>query len=388
MEENKYDLILKNGKVIDPHQGIHGQMDIAVRDGRIAMLRERITGDAEQVIDVKDKLVLPGLIDLHTHIYWGGTSIAIQPEPITSQSGVCTWVDAGSAGAGNFPGFEKQIRETTDLQIFAFLNIAFAGIFGYIPQKGKDVEDLWIGELQDIRLANEEAALRTANQYPDTIVGIKVRAGLGGCDHPGMEPVLRAKSVADEIGKPLMVHVSHPPPEVSVILSVLGRGDVLTHAFRDPPNCLLDTKGAMIPQLVKARDRGVILDVGHGCGSFSFKTTRRLLEQGVAPDTISSDLHQGSIDGPAYDLPTTMSKLLSLGMELDDVVAAATRTPAKVIGQEMHIGSLTPGMSANISVMEVLKDGYLFQDCFNNQIMGEKRLVACFTIVNGLTPGS
>jgi dihydroorotase len=300
-----------------------------------------------------------------------------------SRSGVCTWVDAGSAGAGNFPGFNKQIRATTDFQIFAFLNIAFAGIFGYIPQNGKGVEDLWIGELGDIRLANEEAALQTANQYAETIVGIKVRAGLGGCDHPGMEPVLKARSVAEEIGKPLMVHVSHPPPEVSSLLPVLRKGDVLTHAFRDPPNSLLDAKGDIIAQLIDARERGVILDVGHGCGSFSFKTAGRLLELGVAPDTISSDLHRASIDGPAYDLPTTMSKLLNLGMDLDDVVRATTRTPAEVIGQDMDIGSLKPGMSANISVMEMLNDGFILQDCFNDQIIGEKRLMASFTVIQG-----
>ena len=219
-------------------------------------------------------------------------SKGIQPEKILARSGVTTWIDAGSAGAGNFIGFREHVIETSAVRILAFLNIGFAGIFGYMREGPEGTPPIWVGELCDIRLANLEEAVYMAKKFMDVIVGIKIRSGIGGsCDLPGLEPVSIAKRAAEAVGKPLMVHIGHGPPTTSELLPVLRKGDILTHAFRGDPNRLLDGNGKIIPELTDARQRGVVLDVGHGAGSFSFDTACKMLEQGIEPDVISPDIH-------------------------------------------------------------------------------------------------
>ena len=379
-----FDLILKGGTVIDPAQGIHQEMDVALKDGTVTALSERIDDHAAKDIDVCGKLIVPGLIDMHTHVYWGGTSLGIRPEKILFRSGVTTWVDAGSAGAGNFRGFKEHVIDTSPVRILPFLNIGFAGIFGYIRESPEDTSPTWVGELCDVRLANLNEAVNMAGKFNDLIVGIKIRSGIdGSCDFPGLEPVLIAKSAAEEVGKPLMVHIGYAPPTTLELLPVLRKGDILTHAFRGDPNSLLDEKGRIIPELADARQRGVVLDIGHGAGSFSFDTARKMIEQGIEPDVISSDIHAASLNGPAYDLPTTMSKMLNLGMSLDNIVQAVTYHPATAIGYEKELGSLKVGTVGDITVLELQEGEFLFQDCFNNEIKGKQRLIPALTIASG-----
>jgi dihydroorotase len=381
------DLILKGGTVIDSAQGIHREMDVALNDGRIVALKESIDDHAIRVIDVSGKLVVPGLIDLHTHVYWGGTSLGIQLENILDRSGVTTWVDAGSAGAGNFIGFKEQVIETSRVRILPFLNIGFAGIFGYMRQGSENNEPTWVGELCDIRLANLSEAVVMVNKFTDLIVGIKIRSGIdGSCDFPGLEPVLIAKRAAEEVDKPLMVHIGYAPPTTAELLPVLRKGDILTHAFRGDPNSLLDGGGKIISELADARQRGVVLDLGHGAGSFSFDTARRMMDQGIEPDVISSDIHAASVNGPAYDLPTTMSKMLNLGMSLDNIIRAVTLHPAKAIGREKELGILRVGTVGDITVLELQEGEFLFQDCFNSEIKGQKRLLPTLAIIGGKIP--
>jgi dihydroorotase len=248
----------------------------------------------------------------------------------------------------------------------------------------EDTSPTWVGELCDVRLANSSQAMDMARKFADLIVGIKIRSGIdGSCDFPGLEPVLTAKKVADDVGKPLMVHIGYAPPTVRELLPVLRRGDILTHAFRGDPNSLLDERGKIIPELEDARQRGVVLDLGHGAGSFSFDTARKMIEQGIEPDVISSDLHAASVNGPAYDLPTTMSKMLNLGMSLDNIVQAVTHHAARAIGCEKDLGSLEVGTVGDITVLELQQGEFLFQDCFNGEIKARERLVATLTIVAG-----
>ena len=380
----KYDLVLKGGTVIDPVQGLHGKMDVALKDGKIAAIEDRLDADGDRIVDVAGRLVVAGLIDLHTHIYWGGNSLSINPESVLKRSGVTTWVDAGSAGAGNFSGFYDFVIQKSRVRIIPFLNIAFAGIFGFMPNRSQDAPVTVVGEICDIRLAHPEAAVDTAAQYADVIAGIKIRSGVeGSCGFPGIEPVLKAKKAAEKVGKPLMVHIGEPPPTAGDLLSVMDEGDILTHCFRDISNCLLDNQGKVLPELSAARQCGVVLDLGHGAGSFSFETARKMLEHGIEPDVISSDLHTFSINGPAYDLPTTMSKMLNLGMSLEKILQAVTYHPAKAIGCEKELGSLEVGTTGDISVLDLESGEFLFQDCCGNELTGGKRLVPVITIKDG-----
>jgi dihydroorotase len=180
-----------------------------------------------------------------------------------------------------------------------------------------------------------------------------------------------------------MVHIGYAPPTTRELLPFLRKGDILTHAFRGDPNSLLDGRGKIIPEVKDARQREVVLDLGHGAGSFSFDTARRMMAQGIEPDVISSDIHAASVNGPAYDLPTTMSKMLNLGMRLDNIIRAATYHPAKAIGYEKELGSLRVGTVGDITVLELQEGEFLFQDCFNSEIKGQKRLVPSLTILAG-----
>ena len=382
--EVNYDLVLKGGTVIDPVQGLCGKMDIALKAGKIAAIKDRLDGNCDRMEDVVGKLVVAGLIDLHTHVYWGGNSLSINPDAFLKRSGVTTWVDAGSAGAGNFSGFYEFVIKNSQARMIPFLNIAFAGIFGFMSNQSPDTPITVVGEICDIRLVHLEAPVDTATKYADLIAGIKIRSGVeGSCGFPGIEPVLTAKKAAEEIGKPLMVHIGQPPPTTAELLCVMDDGDILTHCFRDESNYLLDIHGKLLPELSAARQRGVLLDLGHGAGSFSFETARKMLEYGVEPDVISSDLHAFSINGPAYDLPTTMSKMLNLGMSLENIVSAVTHRPAKAVGYEKELGNLEVGTTGDVTVLELENGEFLFQDCFGNEITGEKRLVPVMTIKDG-----
>ena len=379
-----YDLVLKGGTVLDPVQGLHGKMDLALKDGKIAAIDGCLEANGDRMVDVSGSMVVAGLIDLHTHVYRGGNSLSIDPESVLKRSGVTTWVDAGSAGAGNFIGFYEFVIQKSRVRIIPFLNIAFAGIFGFLSNRSPDTPITVVGEICDIRLAHLEAAVDTATQYADIIAGLKIRSGVeGSCGFPGMEPVLTAKKAAEKVGKPLMVHIGEPPPTTADLLSVMDDGDILTHCFRDESNYLLDKHGKVPAELSAARQRGVVLDLGHGAGSFSFETARKMMEHGIEPDVISSDLHAFSINGPAYDLPTTMSKMLNLGMSLENIVQAVTRHPAKAVEYEKELGSLEVDTTGDVTVLKLESGEFLFQDCFGNELTGDRRLIPVMMIKDG-----
>jgi len=381
--DNTAKLVVRHGRVLDPARGIDAKRDVVVEDGRIQALVEPAGEYTCPEINASGKLVVPGLIDLHTHVYWGGSSISIRAEDHLIRSGVTTWVDAGSAGAGNFKAFKQYIIEPSPVRILAFLNISFAGIFGCMNLESGDFESGWVGELCDLRLANVSEAVNMSEAYPETIVGIKIRAGFSGCDQPGLGPVKIAKQVAEAIQKPLMVHIGFAPPSTGELLATLQKGDVLTHAFREDPNSMLENSTTPLPELIDARKRGVLLDIGHGAGSFSFAAAESLLSHGIQPDIISSDLHAVSVNGPAYDLPTTMSKMLMLGMPLTDVIHAVTARPGSVVGMEKELGTLAPGTTADITILEQENGRFEFQDCFGHTRLSDTRLKPVAMIANG-----
>ena len=329
-----FDLVLRGGRVIDPSQGIDSAMDVGFRDGRVAKLGAGL--DGKSVRDVKGLIVTPGLIDLHTHVYWGGTSLGV--DPLTLARGGCTTlVDTGSAGPGNYPGFLEHVIKPSPVRIIALLNVSFAGIYGFSRR-------VMVGESGDLRLMAPIDAVEVALANRDTIGGIKVRVGFHASGNSGTVPLDIALKVAEEAGLPLMAHIDVPPPTLEEVLERLRPGDILTHCFRPFPNNPTTPEGGVRPAVIEARKRGVIFDIGHGMGSFAFKTARAMLANGFAPDCISSDVHALCIDGPVFDLLTTMSKFLCLGHSLVDTVRAATEAPAKAL-RRSDLGTLTPRRS-------------------------------------------
>eukprot|EP01036_Dinobryon_divergens_P043346 gene43346-57690_t len=303
----QHDLILKGGRVIDPSQRHDAIADVAFTAGRISAFAPSLAADAKEVRDVSGTIVTPGLIDLHTHVYWGGTSLGIDADAFCRASGVTTSVDTGSAGPGNFAGLRKHVIERADARILAYLHVSHAGIYGFS-------KTVMVGESETMRLMDPETAVAVADANRDVIVGIKVRVGLHASGDQGIAPLDLALEVADAVGMPLMAHIDHPPPSYEAVLDRLRPGDVLTHAFRPFPNAPCTAQGTVKQAVRDARARGVLFDIGHGMGSFSFKTARAMLANGFMPDTISSDIHALCIDGPAFDQVTTLSKFLCLGV--------------------------------------------------------------------------
>ncbi len=371
-----YDLLLKGARVIDPASDIDRVLDVAFADGKVAKLAPDLPSDgARAVRDVAGKIVTPGLIDLHTHIYWGGTSIGIEPDPIARQSGCTTLVDAGTAGPANLLGLRRHVIERSEVRILAYINVAFPGIFAFSGP-------VMVGECLDIRLLNARECLRVAREHADIVVGVKVRVGQGTSGANGIGPLDIALEVAGELGMPVMAHLDYPPPSRREVLERLRPGDVLTHCFRPFPNAPAKRGEAVHDEVLAARERGVIFDIGHGMGSFGFATARTMLANGFPPDTISSDVHSLSVDGPAFDLLVTMSKFLCLGMPLGEIVRATTLTPATVIGRD-DLGRLAEGAAGDATVLEIRDGAFTLTDSLGETIAGERRLFAPGIVANG-----
>jgi len=378
-------LILKGGRVIDPEQKIDGVYDVGINsEGEIAFItKDSSKFKASVVKDVSGMLVLPGLVDLHTHVYYGGTPMGVKADPLSAKSGVTTFVDAGSAGAANFSGFKEYVIDKTKARIYAFLNISYIGI---------TTSSHWIPKYDrhPIHFLSVPAAVEAGMKDSQEIVGIKVLCSYDYNFH-GLTALSQAKEAARILKKPVMVHHSVPPPTIKEILSKLECGDILTHSFTGEPDTLLTPDGLIAPEVYEARERGVVIDVGHGMGSFSVEIARKCSENNFFPDVISSDLHVDCINGPAYDLPTTMSKYLSLGMNLNDVIAAATCTPARVIDKNMQLGHLKEGTVADVAVFELKKGKFEYTDGSHvgmdvtnrTKFWGEFKLENKMTIISG-----
>jgi len=371
------DLILKGGRVIEPATNIDEILDVAIAGSKIHSLGKNLQVAGADIVACDGLIVTPGLIDLHTHVYWGGTSIGVDPDQHADKSACTTLVDAGTAGPGNFPGFLKHVIEPARVRIVPFLNISFAGIFAFS-------ESVMIGECTNLELLNAKEALAVAVQNRDTIAGIKVRVGRYASGASGVEPMMIALDVCEEADLPLMCHLDHPPPSRRSVVSRLRPGDILTHCFKPYPNAPVRLRdGAIYQEISEARSRGVIFDIGHGAGSFSFKTCRAMLEAGFKPDTISSDIHCLSINGPVFDQLTTLSKFHALGMSLSEVIDCSTRKPADAIGRP-DLGRLKPDTGADISILKLVEGDYNFRDADNGSIKSNSCLKASGVVNAGV----
>ena len=368
-----HDLVLRNGRVVDPGTGRDEVTDVAFAGGKVAAIGAGLTGAT--VRDVSGCLVMPGNIDLHAHVYWGGTSISIDGDQLARRCGTTTWVDVGSAGPGNFAGFRKHVMEVSQTRILAYLHVSHAGIFAFSPQ-------IMVGESQDMRLMDTKTCADVAMANSDLIRGIKVRIGAGTSGANGITPLFHALEAADRAGMPVMVHIDNPPPRYTDVLKELRPGDTLTHCFRPFPNAPCHADGRVKDGCWEARERGVYFDIAHGKGSFDFDVAEAMLAAGFAPDVISSDVHVLCIDGPAFDNMETMSKFLYLGMSIPDIVKAVTVTPAKIL-KRPDLGDLSVGSTGDATVMRVEEGRYTFVDVGGKSRAGKQRFALDSMVVAG-----
>jgi len=368
----KYDILLKNGEVVDPVKGKRRIQDVALASGKVSAVEEDIPVEqSRRVIDVNGKLVTPGLIDLHTHVYWGSTRVGVDPDRLCAVSGVTTMVDAGSAGVSNFLGLRKYVIEKAKCHIVPFLNLSSIGIV-----------DPVVGELEDLRYIDVKQTIRFIEENRDIVRGVKVRVAKHAVGANGVTPLLLARDVADAVGLPLMVHFAPQPPTLSEILPILKSKDILTHVFNGNTP-ILDGDGCIRRDVIEARKRGVVMDVGHGAGSFNFDIAEKALKQGFKPDTVSTDVHSTSIKGPLFDLPTTMSKFVNMGLDIEEVLYAATVKPAETLQMAEKIGNLNIGSSGDVAVFDLVYGEYDFHDTSGKTLRGDRRLVNVLTICKG-----
>lgn len=346
-----YDLLLRNGILLDPGSGLSRRGDLAVREGRIAaQLPPASTAVAREVFDVAGNYLCPGLIDLHGHFYTGVSFLGVSADSACLARGVTTAVDAGSAGAWTYGGFRDFIFARSQTRLRAMLNISAIGMIGDLERQPR------LGELEELRHLDVAAAVEVIQAHRDQVIAVKVRLtdSIAANGQNEWAALRKARAVADTTGLPLMVHTPLSSLPLERILAELRSGDLLTHCYHAHRCGIFDEQLRVLPAVREKTVAGLLLDVGHGRGSFSFAHARRGLEQGLPPDIISSDLHTYNLHGPVFDLMTTLNKFLHLGLSLPEVVRRATTNPARICGLKDEIGSLRPGSCADLVVLREL----------------------------------
>jgi dihydroorotase len=369
----RYDLILKGGHLIDPAAGLDARRDVAFSAGRVAAVDADIPREAgREVTELAGAYVAPGLIDLHAHAFIAGHDLGVETDPICRATGVTTLCDAGSTGAANFTGLREYVMARAETRVLAFLHVSAIGL-----------THLGIGEHSFLEYADPDLAAGVAREHRDVILGIKVREQVEVVGGHGLEPLRRGIRAAEAAGVPVIVHVNNPPTEYGEVLALLRPGDIVSHFFHGRGSGILDDRGRIKPTVHEARRRGVLFDVAHGRNHVNFPVVRRALEQAFYPDTISSDLTRPGRAGVVKDLPTTLSKFLSLGMPLAEVVRAATATPARAIGRSGELGTLQVGAAGDAAVFKVEEGRFPYEDADRNTFDGAMRWTPRLTVRAG-----
>ena len=384
---DKFDLVIKGGEVLDPSQGLRGKRDIGMRHGLVEAIEADIpAARATRVLDASGRTVLPGLIDLHSHVFPYGSAIGIPADELVQHQGTTTAVSAGDAGANNFAAFRRFVVGQTRTRLYAFVHIANMGLAGFpVP------------ELFNIDYADAESAARTIAENADLVLGVKVRMSQNVINKHGMEPLKRAIRACELSGKPMkvMCHIGgvETAELMSQILDALRPGDVLTHCYSGAPNMInqftnIVQGGRLLPAALEAKKRGVMFDIGHGGGSFDFTVAEAAIAQGASLDVISSDIHvfSGNTPGMPY-LTWVMSKFLALGFTLEQVVTMATANPAKVINRLPKLGTLQIGAPADATLVELVSGPVEFVDTRNNKRSGKLFMRPANVVAGGVPFG-
>ena len=384
---DKFDLVIRGGDVLDPSQQLRGRRDIGIRWGVVEAVEEAIPAErATKMIDATGKLVTPGLVDLHCHVYPYGSAIGIPADELVQFQGTTTVVSAGDAGVNNLAALRRFIVAQTRARMYAFLHIANNGLSAF-P----------VAELYNIDNAQVEACAMGLAENPDFLIGVKVRMSENVIFKHGVEPLKRGIQACEMCGWPakMMVHIGGVATRelMSDILNLLRPGDVLTHCYSGAPNMAgeftnIVQDGKLLPAALAAKQRGVIFDVAHGGGSFDFTVAEVAIPAGCTPDTISSDIHVFSGNSPGTPfLPNVMRKFLAMGFPLEQVVAMATINPARIINRAPRIGTLQVGAPGDVTIMDLVEGPVTFVDTRNNKRDGKLLLKPVQTVINGVPFG-
>jgi dihydroorotase len=372
---DNFDLLLTGGTLLNPSTQVNRKLDVGVTGGRVTAIRAKIPrASAKRVIDVTACYVTAGLIDFHVHSYWGVNPYGCDLDPVCVATGVTTTMDAGSAGPVNLLGFRKLVHEPSKTRMLGFVALAQHGVLNE-P-----------GELLNIGFADSDGTAQAVEDNRDISIGVKVRLhkkSIGENSRPALRLAIRA---AQATRTPIMVHVGDTAIPMEEIAETLRPGDIMTHCYTPQKPSIIDDRGKLLPEVRKAKERGVIFDVGHAGGHFDFALARRAMGDGLAPDIISSDLH-GRMKQPGFgvvgDLPTTLTKFLPLGLSLEQIIAACTVNAARAIDWQDRIGSLEVGREADIAVLEIIDEPTSLRDSVGGEMTYKQRIAARWTIRAG-----
>ena len=366
------ELAIVNGTVVDPDADGTYEADLGVSGGKIvAVSRQRGQLESRQTVDARGMLITPGLVDSHVHVYQHVSAGSLDPDDIGVRQGVCAVVDAGSFGPGNAAGFHEYVVKRAATHVYGLVNIS---------RNGNSTQP---GEGEVLGFLRPEATAGAVARNRAWAVGVKVRASNTAAGQLGITSTRLAKVAAREAGVPLMVHIGNGPPTLEEVCELLTAGDLITHCFHGKIGGAVTRQGQMLPAVVAAVERGVLLDVGHGSGSFAWDTAEQAIRLGYRPHVISTDLHRGCVNGPCFSLVKTMSKFVHLGMSLVEVVRAASPAPARALGLGDRYGRLAEGFPANLSVVERVERGETMWDVEKQSREVSGVIEARYAVVDG-----
>ena len=367
------DLLIKGGTVIDPSQNLHASLDVAVKDGKILQVAPDIPADGSKtVIPAKGRIVTPGLIDVHVHVFEGVGPTGVNADQYCLGRGVTTAVDAGSAGYFSIAGLRQYVIKPSATRLFAMVDIGARGTLMGLA-----------GNYFNLDWVNPQLTARAADANKPDVVAIKVRLSKEITGSNDLEILKRALEAAEISHLPLMVHVGDSFSPLPDILRKLRKGDILTHCFTGRPHGPLDANGKILPEMLDCRERGVLFDVGDGGPHLSLDVAEKCLKQDFLPDTIGTDLGGLSINGPVYDLVTELSKFLTIGMSLNQVIERVTLRPTRMFNFGVEIGTLRPGTAADITILDVREGSFVFSDSTGKKRTGKQKLQSAAAIRAG-----